>query len=133
MTNNDKKITASIESNHISQKTMESIKNKLYSDFDVLSKKVSVFTANALENKTRETDFIDRSCSYQLGIQEEALNKHLVVLLNKTKLAIKKIENNTYGFCMESGNPIEEERLIANPTALYTLETQSRLESLTRK
>lgn len=38
--------------------------------------------------------------------------------------ALAKIENGTYGICEDSGEPINEARLKAIPTARYTLECQ---------
>lgn len=42
--------------------------------------------------------------------------------------ALQKIENRTYGFCEESGEPIHPARLEAVPTARYTVQVQERLE-----
>lgn len=38
------------------------------------------------------------------------------------KLALTKIESNTYGICEISGGPIEAERLVANPAARTCIE-----------
>ncbi len=45
-------------------------------------------------------------------------------LLNKINEAIDRIEDGTYGFCEETGDPIPVKRLIARPTATMTLEAQ---------
>ena len=42
--------------------------------------------------------------------------------------ALVKIENGTYGFCEESGEPIHPMRLEAVPTARYTMQIQERME-----
>ena len=42
--------------------------------------------------------------------------------------ALQKIEDRSFGFCEESGEPINPMRLEAVPTARYTLEVQERLE-----
>lgn len=42
--------------------------------------------------------------------------------------ALAKIENGTYGFCEESGEPIHPMRLEAVPTARFTMEIQERME-----
>ncbi|MCY3870655.1 MAG: TraR/DksA family transcriptional regulator [Gemmatimonadetes bacterium] len=42
--------------------------------------------------------------------------------------ALQKIENRTYGFCEESGEPIHPMRLEAMPTARYTVQVQERIE-----
>ncbi len=45
-------------------------------------------------------------------------------LLNKINEAIGRIEDGTYGYCEETGDPIPVKRLIARPTATMTLEAQ---------
>lgn len=37
--------------------------------------------------------------------------------LNEVNTALQKIEKGTYGICEASGEPIEEDRLMANPAA----------------
>jgi RNA polymerase-binding transcription factor DksA len=49
--------------------------------------------------------------------ENTAVLKELEIRYNDVKDALAKIENNTYGLCEISGDPIEEERLIANPAA----------------
>ena len=46
-----------------------------------------------------------------------AVLKELEIRYNDIKNALAKIEKGTYGVCEISGEPIEEERLIANPAA----------------
>ena len=46
-----------------------------------------------------------------------AILKQLEIRYNNTKRALEKIEKGTYGTCEVSGEPIEEERLEANPSA----------------
>lgn len=42
--------------------------------------------------------------------------------------ALQKIEDGTYGFCEESGEPIHPARLEAVPTARYTIAVQEKME-----
>ncbi len=46
-----------------------------------------------------------------------AILKDLEIRFNEVKNALQRIESNTYGICEISGEPIEEERLEANPAA----------------
>jgi DnaK suppressor protein len=46
-----------------------------------------------------------------------ALLKELEIRFNDIKDALAKIEKGTYGICEVGGEPIEEERLIANQSA----------------
>ncbi|MFN7835724.1 MAG: RNA polymerase-binding protein DksA [Burkholderiaceae bacterium] len=49
-------------------------------------------------------------------------------LLKKVQQALAKIDNNDYGWCEETGEPIGVARLIARPTANLSLEAQQRRE-----
>lgn len=55
------------------------------------------------------------------SIEEFELNtailKQLEIKWNAVKEALSEIEEGTYGFCKISGEPIEKERLEANPSA----------------
>lgn len=49
-------------------------------------------------------------------------------LISKINSALHKIEDGTYGYCEETGDPIGLERLIARPIASLSLEAQERHE-----
>jgi DnaK suppressor protein len=49
-------------------------------------------------------------------------------LLKKVEKSIKQIEDGTYGWCDETGEPIGVPRLLARPTATLSLEAQERRE-----
>ena len=51
-------------------------------------------------------------------------------LLNKIGEALKRIDDESYGFCDETGEPIGIERLEARPIATLCLEAQERRERL---
>ncbi len=46
-----------------------------------------------------------------------AILKDLEIRYNEVRTALARIENGTYGTCVVSGDPIEEDRLEANPAA----------------
>jgi len=49
-------------------------------------------------------------------------------LLKKIEQALRRIEDGSYGYCEETGEPIGIPRLLARPTATLTIEAQSRRE-----
>ena len=49
-------------------------------------------------------------------------------LIEKIDTAIERIENGTYGYCQESGDPISLKRLEARPVATLSVEAQERHE-----
>ena len=53
-------------------------------------------------------------------------------LISKINSALQKIEDGTYGYCEETGDPISLERLIARPIATLSIEAQERHERMER-
>ena len=51
-----------------------------------------------------------------------------IKLVTKIDRALKKIQNNTYGYCEETGEPIGLKRLIARPIATLSIEAQEKHE-----
>jgi DnaK suppressor protein len=51
-----------------------------------------------------------------------------IKLLSKINKAIKRIDDNTFGFCEETGEPIGIKRLIARPIATLSIEAQEKHE-----
>jgi DnaK suppressor protein len=49
-------------------------------------------------------------------------------LLKKVEKSLKMIDDGSYGFCEETGEPIGIPRLLARPTATLSLEAQERRE-----
>src|SRR5260370_19661450 len=53
-------------------------------------------------------------------------------LISKIDSALKSIEEGTYGYCEETGEPIALKRLEARPIATLSVEAQERHERLAR-
>lgn len=51
-------------------------------------------------------------------------------LISKINDALKRIEDGTYGYCEETGEPIGVERLEARPVATLSIEAQERHEGM---
>jgi RNA polymerase-binding transcription factor DksA len=65
-------------------------------------------------NASDSADIADNIKSYE---SNTAILKPLEKQYNDVKLALDKIKKGTYGICEISGEPIETERLEANPAA----------------
>lgn len=61
-----------------------------------------------------ENEMADKMEEYE---ENTAVLKELEIRFNDIKDALKKIEDDKYGLCEICGEPIEEERLIANQAA----------------
>ena len=53
-------------------------------------------------------------------------------LLKKIDSILRRIDDGSYGYCEETGEPIGLKRLLARPTATLSLEAQERRENLQR-
>ena len=71
---------------------------------------------------------MDQASSHtEKTVEMRTLNRQ-IKLLSKIDKAIKRIEDNTYGFCEDTGEPIGLKRLIARPIATLSIEAQEKHE-----
>ena len=85
------------------------------------------------EENTAKPDITDRASeeierSFELRTRDRERK-----LINKIEVAIKKIEDGSYGYCEETGEPIGLKRLEARPVATLSLEAQEMHEKLEKK
>tara|TARA_B100000029_G_C17245000_1_gene840502 strand:+ start:145 stop:549 length:405 start_codon:yes stop_codon:yes gene_type:complete len=73
-------------------------------------------------------DIVDQASSQtEKTIEMRTINRQRK-LLTKIDKAIKRIEDDTYGYCEETGEPIGIKRLIARPIATLSIEAQEKHE-----
>lgn len=80
------------------------------------------------EENWNEPDINDRaSMEVDVGLELRSKDR-LRKLIEKINIALEKIENGTYGFCEETGEPIGVRRLEARPIATLSIEAQNKHE-----
>ena len=83
---------------------------------------------NEIDHEISSPDVVDQASSQtEKNVELRTLNRQRKVL-SKIDKALKKIEDNTYGYCEETGEPIGIKRLIARPIATLTIEAQEKHE-----
>ena len=83
---------------------------------------------NEVDNEISSPDVVDQASSQtDKNVEMRTLNRQRK-LLSKIEKAIKKIQDDTYGYCEETGEPIGVKRLIARPIATLTIEAQEKHE-----
>ena len=83
---------------------------------------------NEIDHEISSADIVDQASSQtEKTVEMRAVNRQ-IKLLSKIDKAIKKINDNTYGYCEETGEPIGLKRLIARPIATLTIEAQEKHE-----
>jgi DnaK suppressor protein len=80
------------------------------------------------EDSTQHADLADRATSEtDRALELRARDRHRK-LIAKIDAALARIEDGTYGYCEETGEPIGLRRLDARPIATLSLEAQERHE-----
>ena len=83
---------------------------------------------SGVDQETSSADVIDQASSQTEKTIEMRTANRQIKLLSKIEKAIKKIDNNTYGFCEETGEAIGVKRLLARPIASLSIEAQEKHE-----
>ena len=83
---------------------------------------------NEIDREISSADIVDQASSQtEKTVEMRTLNRQ-IKLLSKIDRAIKKINDDTYGYCEETGEPIGLKRLIARPIATLSIEAQEKHE-----
>lgn len=80
----------------------------------------------------QEPDIADRASAETDRALELRTRDRERKLISKIDAALERIENDEYGYCEETGEPIGVRRLEARPIATMSLEAQERHERLER-
>ncbi len=82
----------------------------------------------SLDDNSVSADIVDQASSYtDKTVEMKAINRQ-IKLISKIDQALNRIKNNTYGFCLETGEPIGIKRLIARPVAELCIAAQEKHE-----
>lgn len=85
-----------------------------------------------LTEREEMADPLDRAAQEQDRDAEARGFERNLKQIRDIELALRRIESEEYGYCLDSGEPIGIARLLANPTALYTVESLQMRETQTR-
>jgi DnaK suppressor protein len=84
------------------------------------------------EGGIAEADLTDRASVETDRALELRTRDRARKLISKIDQALERIENGTYGYCEETGEPIGLRRLEARPIATLSIEAQERHERMER-
>ncbi len=98
--------------------------NKLISWKEDILRESRETVENLQEDSQNHPDSVDRASSESDRSLELKTRDRQRKLISKIDAAIKRIEDNTYGYCDETGEPISLPRLEARPIATLSLEAQ---------
>ena len=104
-------------------------KQKLLNWKNELKKSSSAALYNSsLDDNSTSADIVDQASSYtEKNVELRAINRQ-IKLISKIDAALKRIQDGTYGFCIETGEPIGLKRLMARPVATLCIAAQEKHE-----
>ena len=112
----------------MSSEQIEYFRSKLLSWKDSILKE-SKETIEDMQTDTRNIpDITDRASEETDRALELRTRDRQRKLIAKIDSALRRIDDGTYGFCEETGDPISFKRLDARPIATLSLEAQERHE-----
>ena len=83
---------------------------------------------SSLDDNSTSADIVDQASSYtEKNVEMRAINRQ-IKLITKIDSALKKIQDGTYGFCEDTGEPIGLKRLMARPVATLCIAAQEKHE-----
>ena len=83
---------------------------------------------SSLDDNSTSADIVDQASSYtEKNVELRAINRQ-IKLISKIEAALKRIQDGTYGFCEDTGEPIGLKRLIARPVATLCIAAQEKHE-----
>ena len=83
---------------------------------------------SSMDDNSTSADIVDQASSYtEKNVEMRAINRQ-IKLISKIDSALKRIKDETYGFCENTGEPIGLKRLMARPVATLSIEAQEKHE-----
>ena len=82
----------------------------------------------SMDDNSASADIVDQASSYtDKNVEMKAINRQ-IKLISEIDKALARIREDTYGYCLDTAEPIGLKRLMARPVAKYTIAAQEKHE-----
>ena len=82
----------------------------------------------SMDDNNISADLVDQASSYiDKNVEMKAINRQ-IKLISEIDKALRRIMDDTYGYCLDTAEPIGLKRLMARPVATLSIEAQERHE-----
>lgn len=112
----------------MNERQREYFRRKLKDWKEEIRKESRETVASLQEETVQHADLADRATSESDRALELKSRDRQRKLIAKIDAAIRRIDEGTYGYCEETGEPISLKRLDARPIATLSIEAQERHE-----
>ena len=110
-------------------------KHKVYFRMRLTEWKKELIRANnetlyngSMDDNNISADIVDQASSYiDKNVEMKAINRQ-IKLISEIDKALTRIREETYGYCLDTAEPIGLKRLMARPVAKYTIAAQEKHE-----
>ena len=110
-------------------------KHKVYFRMRLTEWKKELIKANnealyngGMDDNNISADIVDQANSYiDSNVEMKAINRQ-IKLISEIDKALLRIKDDTYGYCLDTAEPIGLKRLMARPVAKYTIAAQEKHE-----
>ncbi|AZL16456.1 RNA polymerase-binding protein DksA [Rickettsiales endosymbiont of Stachyamoeba lipophora] len=133
LTELDKNYRPSEKEEYMNEMQLAYFKRRLLDWKEELLKESMETLEHLKESNLNNPDFNDRASAEVETAFELRTRDRYRKLIDKIDQALSRIEKGTYGFCLETGEPIGLKRLEARPVATLTIEAQQRRENYERQ
>lgn len=112
----------------MNEKQKEYFRQKLLRWRDDILREAKQTLQHLQEENVNHPDLADRASSETDRAIELRARDRQRKLIAKIDAALERVEDGTYGYCVETGDPISLKRLEARPIATLSIEAQERHE-----
>jgi DnaK suppressor protein len=112
----------------MNERQLEYFKQKLNAWKEEILRESRETVAHLQKETENHADLADRASSETDRALELRTRDRQRKLISKIDQALRRVEDGSYGYCEETGEPIGLARLDARPTATLSLEAQERHE-----
>ena len=82
----------------------------------------------SMDDNSISADIVDQASSYtDKNVEMKAINRQ-IKLISEIDKALLRIKDETFGYCLDTAEPIGLKRLMARPVAKYTIAAQEKHE-----
>ena len=82
----------------------------------------------SMDDNSISADVVDQASSYtDKNVEMKAINRQ-IKLISEIDKALTRLKDDTYGYCLDTAEPIGLKRLMARPVAKYTIAAQEKHE-----
>ena len=120
----DREYRPSEDEEFMNERQLEYFRKKLLNWKEEILRESRETLENLQEESQNHPDMADRASSESDRALELRTRDRQRKLISKIDAALKRIEDGTYGYCEETGDPIGIARLDARPIATLSLEAQ---------